>query len=202
MIVLFSGGADSATLLLVAKEQSPISPIALSFNYGQTHAKELEYARRFCEHYDIEQMVIPLPVFSGSALTGDADMPHGHYTDESMQATVVPNRNMVMLAIAASIAVQRQHSTVAYAAHLDDQGVYPDCRPGFIHAMRDVLAVCDYKPIALFTPFAAMSKKEIIKLGRKMGLDYSMTWSCYTGGAEPCGTCGACSARQTAMENA
>jgi 7-cyano-7-deazaguanine synthase len=202
VIVLHSGGVDSSTLLLHARDLE-WTPVALSFDYGQTHRVELEYAARFCEHHGIERQVVQMPgVFTKSALTGDLPIPSGHYTDESMKQTVVPNRNMVMLSIATAIAISRGVDSVAYAAHADDRSIYPDCREEFIEAMRSVMALCDYSRVRLWTPFAGMLKAEIIRRGRTLGIDYSMTWSCYAGGDTPCGTCGACSARSISMENA
>jgi 7-cyano-7-deazaguanine synthase len=195
VVVLFSGGADSATLLTSLRD---FKPLALSFDYDQSHLIELDYASRFAIRLGVEHRMMTLPTFSGSALTGDKPMPEGHYTDPSMRATVVPNRNMVMLSIAASVAISRGWSEIAYAAHKDDRGTYPDCRPEFIEAMRTALAVCHYTPVTLLTPFSDMTKRQIVARGRALGVDYSQTWSCYAGGAEPCGKCGACSARSEA----
>ncbi|HTR56562.1 MAG TPA: 7-cyano-7-deazaguanine synthase QueC [Casimicrobiaceae bacterium] len=197
-LVLFSGGADSATLLLLLRSDSPL---ALSFDYGQKHRVELDYARRFARHHAIEHRVLPLPgaIFGASALLGDMPMPEGHYTEATMRDTVVPNRNMVMLALGASFALRLGRDTVAYAAHADDHGTYPDCRPAFIAAMREAFALCHYEPLRLLTPFSHLGKRDIVKIGRELGIDYSMTWSCYAGGSEPCGRCGACSARREAM---
>ena len=198
--MLLSGGLDSTTLLAHLIDAGH-AVACLSFDYGQTHRRELDAAAHFAHVYDVPHYILRLPgVFSGSALTHDAEMPEGHYTDESMRSTVVPNRNMVMLAIAASVAIQNDSDAVAYAAHADDRGVYPDCRPAFISAMREALARCDWNPPALLAPFAEWSKRDIYKEALRLGVDVERTWSCYTGGSAPCGVCGACSARSEAMK--
>lgn len=198
--MLLSGGLDSTTLLAHLIDAGH-DVVCLSFDYGQTHKRELDAAAHFANVYDVPHSIVRLPgLFSGSALTHDCEMPEGHYTDESMRATVVPNRNMVMLSIAGSVAIQNDSDAVAYAAHADDRGVYPDCQPAFIDAMRDALACCDWTPLTLLAPFADWSKREIYKEALRLGVDVSSTWSCYAGGEVPCGVCGACSARFEAMK--
>lgn len=197
--VLLSGGIDSTTLLHMLRLDG-VACDAVSFLYKQMHAKEIGYAQGTATRLGVAHTVIELPnIFAQSALLGDKAMPTGHYTDASMRATVVPNRNMVFLAIAASLALQTGSDAVAIAAHADDFGTYPDCRPTFIEAMRSAIAVCDYKPLELVTPYINWRKREIVALGRSMGIDYEQTWSCYAGGEVPCGECGACSARREAL---
>lgn len=197
---LLSGGLDSTTLLAhLLRAGHDVA--ALSFDYDQTHKRELDAASHFAAHYNVPHTIMRLPgIFAGSALTHDVEMPEGHYTDESMRSTVVPNRNMVMLAIAGSVAIQNGSAAVAYAAHADDRGVYPDCRPAFISAMREALARCDWTPPALLAPFGGWSKRDIYREAVRLGVDVERTWSCYTGGEAPCGVCGACSARFEAMK--
>lgn len=199
--MLLSGGLDSTTLL--AHLTAAGDEIAcLSFDYGQTHRRELEAAQHFARVYGASHTILTLRgIFSGSALTGDAEMPTGHYTDASMRATVVPNRNMVMLAIAASAALQNGSQAVAYAAHADDRGVYPDCRPEFIGAMRQAMSICDWAPLRLLAPFSDWSKRDIYKEAVRLAVDVDRTWSCYAGTAVPCGVCGACSARSKLMKD-
>ena len=198
--MLLSGGLDSTTLLAhlinVGHEVT-----CLSFDYGQTHRRELEAAKYFAFIYSATHTTISLPgIFTGSALTRNVEMPEGHYTDESMKLTVVPNRNMVMLSIAASVAIQNGSNAVAYAAHADDHGVYPDCRPAFIDAMAQALSLCDWKSLMLLAPFANWSKRQIYQEALRLGVNIDATWSCYKGGDVPCGVCGACSARFEAMK--
>lgn len=196
--MLLSGGLDSTTLLAHLIDVGH-DVVCLSFDYGQTHKRELDAAAHFANVYDVPHSIVRLPeLFSGSALTHECEMPEGYYTDESMRATVVPNRNMVMLSIASSVAIQNKSDAVAYAAHADDRGVYPDCRPEFIEAMREALARCDWNPPALLAPFADWSKRDIYEEALRLNVDVGSTWSCYAGGAEPCGKCGACSARHEA----
>jgi 7-cyano-7-deazaguanine synthase len=198
--MLLSGGLDSTTLL-ANLTAGGMEVVCLSFDYGQTHRRELDAAAHFAGFYNAPHAIVRLPgIFSGSALTHDCEMPAGHYTDESMRATVVPNRNMVMLAIATSVAIQNGSGAVAYAAHADDRGVYPDCRPPFIAAMREAMSLCDWSHLTLLAPFAEWSKRDIYKEALRLGVDVDATWSCYAGGIAPCGVCGACSARSEAMK--
>lgn len=198
--MLLSGGLDSTTLLAnLVDAGHEVS--CISFNYGQTHQRELEAAEYFALIYSAPHTTVSLPgIFTGSALTRDVEMPTGHYTDESMKLTVVPNRNMVMLSIAASMAIQNGSTAVAYAAHADDHGVYPDCRPAFIDAMTQALSLCDWKSLMLLAPFANWSKRQIYQEALRLGVEVDATWSCYKGGDVSCGVCGACSARSEAMK--
>ena len=198
--MLLSGGLDSTTLLAHLIDAGH-DVVCLSFDYGQTHRRELDAAAHFAHVYNVPHNIAHLPgIFSGSALTHDAEMPEGHYTDESMRVTVGPNRNMVMLPIAASVAIQNGSDVVAYAAHADDRGTYLDCRPSFIEAMREALSLCHWEPQLLRAPFVDWSKRDIYKEAMRLGVDVGSTWSCYTGGSVPCGVCGACSARSEAMK--
>ena len=198
-VLLLSGGLDSVTLLAHLKDEGR-TVYCLSFYYGQTHQRELDSADYFARKYKCRHEIAHLPgIFYGSALTNDKPMPEGHYTEESMKATVVPNRNMVMLSIAASRAIAIGAHTVAYAAHQDDHGIYPDCRYEFVQRMRAVLQICDWSPVSLYTPFLYWKKKDIATHARLLNVDIDKTWSCYAGGDEPCGKCGACSARQEAL---
>jgi len=172
---------------------------AISFNYGQRHARELDAAKLLAGVLNINHEIIELPrVFSGS-LVGDGDIPHGQYTDDSMRATVVPNRNMLMLSVAVSVAITRRAKYVAYAAHADDAGVYPDCRKVFVKAMRDCISLCDWWHVGLLTPFIEWTKKDIYRRAIKLDVPVGETWSCYEGGRIPCGQCGACDARKRAI---
>lgn len=198
-VVLLSGGLDSTVLLhdLVADMKNVH---ALSFFYWQRHQKEIQVARSFARELGVPWKTIDLPgdIFRG-ALMGDCAMPHGKYDDAQMSATVVPNRNMVMLSAAAAYAITHNLDAICYAAHADDNAVYPDCRPSFIGAMQNALELCHYTPIKLVAPFASLHKRDIVALGRELGVDLDRTWSCYEGGAEPCGKCGACDARARAF---
>lgn len=202
-VVVFSGGMDSATLLWMLKTVEKHEVTAVSVDYGQRHRRELEYAKLFCETIDVEHIVIELPISQlakDNALTGGTAVPHGHYAEETMKQTVVPNRNMIMLSMAASLAMDRKLDYVAYGAHDGDHAIYPDCRPEFIKALSAAIKLADWHKVHLWGPFAYLSKGEIATLGLEAGVPYDATWTCYEGGEEPCGKCGSCVERAEALE--
>ncbi len=202
VVVIYSGGMDSYTLLHVARAQG-LSVHALSFDYGQRHVRELESASAVCERLDIPHKVIDIramgEVMAGSALTSDVDVPEGHYEEDSMKATVVPNRNMILLSLATGYAVTVGAGAVWYGAHGGDHAIYPDCRPEFVEKMDAVCRVANYEPVAVEAPFMALDKGEILAEGLKLGLDYSQTWTCYNGRERACGRCGSCVERLEAF---
>jgi 7-cyano-7-deazaguanine synthase len=201
--VLLSGGLDSAVLLANAVEKGN-GVIAISVNYGQRHAKELEYARRIAAHYKVEHEVIDLRTLGGhlrSALTsGGGTVPQGHYQAESMKATVVPNRNMILLAVAAGVASSVGASRLGYACHAGDHAIYPDCRPAFVQAMWTTLLCSMERRMELWTPFLEWTKGEIVMHGHVLEVPFDLTWSCYEGGEFHCGECGTCVERREAFE--
>lgn len=208
-VVIYSGGMDSFTLLNTAIMKHGIDNVyALSFMYGQRHSKELEYAQEVCEHLPVKHTVIRIPGESlASALTSpDIDVPEGHYVDENMKLTVVPGRNTIMLAFAMGFAESVGAEVVYYGAHAGDHAIYPDCRPEFLDAMNQVGAVAGYQPIRFAAPFLDMTKGEILQYGLDaLHLDpqaYADTWTCYKGGAKPCGKCGSCVERLEAFADA
>ncbi len=202
VVVIFSGGMDSYTLLHVARARG-LNVHALSFNYGQRHVRELESASAVCESLDIPHKVIDIramgEVMAGSALTSEVDVPEGHYEEDSMKATVVPNRNMILLSLATGYAVTVGAGAVWYGAHGGDHAIYPDCRPEFVEKMDAVCRVANYEPVAVEAPFMALDKGEILAEGLKLGLDYSQTWTCYNGRERACGRCGSCVERLEAF---
>lgn len=204
VVVIFSGGMDSYTLLHVARARG-LNVHTLSFNYGQRHVKELESASSVCESLDIPHKVIDIramgEVMAGSALTSEVDVPEGHYEEDSMKATVVPNRNMILLSLATGYAVTVGAGAVWYGAHGGDHAIYPDCRPEFVEKMDAVCRVANYEPVAVEAPFMALDKGEILAEGLKLGLDYSQTWTCYNGRERACGRCGSCVERLEAFAN-
>ena len=181
VLVVYSGGLDSYTLL--NKAMSSFEKVeAITFNYGQKHKIEIEYAKAACEKLGIAHEIVNLDlqkILAGSALVGDSDIPEGNYDKEKMKQTVVPNRNMVMISVAASLAIKNKLDYLWYAAHSGDHEIYPDCRPEFITKMAEVLSICDYHKINFEAPFQDLSKAEIIKVGLDMNLDYSKAWTCY-----------------------
>ncbi|MBO9197194.1 7-cyano-7-deazaguanine synthase QueC [Rhizobium sp. 16-449-1b] len=203
-IVICSGGLDSVSLAhKVAAEQTLIG--LLSFDYGQRHRKELDYAAACAERLGVPHQIIDIrPIGShltGSALTDNIDVPDGHYAEETMKATVVPNRNAIMLAIAFGLAAAQKADAVAVAVHGGDHFIYPDCRPGFIDAfqvMQDA-ALDGYASVKLQAPYVNTTKADIVTDGAKHGTPFAETWSCYKGGARHCGRCGTCVERREAF---
>ena len=184
---------------------------AISFDYGQRHRKELSFAEQGAADLDATWTLIDLhaagltSVLSGSALTDDSvTVPDGHYADESMRITVVPNRNAIMLSIACALAVTREAGAVAFGAHTGDHFIYPDCRPAFVRAFESMvnLAVEGFASIEILTPFLTKTKTDIVKLGADLAVPFERTWSCYKGGDLHCGTCGTCYERREAFAQA
>ncbi|MCK7548664.1 7-cyano-7-deazaguanine synthase QueC [Marinobacter koreensis] len=202
VVVIYSGGMDSFTLLHHARACG-YRVHALSFNYGQRHVRELDCARDVCRDLGIPHKVIDIramaDVMSGSALTSDIDVPEGHYEEDSMKATVVPNRNMILLSLATGYAVTAGASAVWFGAHGGDHAIYPDCRPEFIQKMDAVCRIANYEPVGIEAPFMAMDKGAILARGLELGLDYSQTWTCYNGRDKACGRCGSCVERLEAF---
>jgi 7-cyano-7-deazaguanine synthase len=203
-IVICSGGLDSVSLAhKIAAEQTLIG--LLSFDYGQRHRKELDYAAVCAKRLGVPHQIIDIrPIGShltGSALTDNIDVPDGHYAEETMKATVVPNRNAIMLAIAFGLAAAQKADAVAVAVHGGDHFIYPDCRPGFIDAfqiMQDA-ALDGYASVKLQAPYVNATKADIVTDGAKHGTPFAETWSCYKGGARHCGRCGTCVERREAF---
>jgi 7-cyano-7-deazaguanine synthase len=205
-VAIFSGGLDS-TVLLHELLHAGDEVLALSIDYGQRHRVELEHARQIALTLGVEWRVADLsriaPLLSGSSQTSsDVAVPHGHYTDESMKQTVVPNRNMIMLALAGGWAISRKADRVAYGAHSGDHAIYPDCRPEFTQALGQALALADWHRIELYCPFLRWHKGQIVARGAELGVDFSLTWSCYEGGQFHCGRCGTCVERREAFAKA
>ena len=201
-VIIYSGGMDSFTVLHHALEQG-LKPTALSFNYGQRHKKELDYAKRVCDSLSIPHNIVDITsinqLLAGSALTDNIDVPEGHYEEPSMQTTVVPNRNMILLSLAIGHAVSLGANKVFYGAHSGDHAIYPDCRPEFVNKMNDVSRIANYEPVEICTPYLNNTKGEILTDGLRMGLDYGQTWTCYNGREKACGKCGACQERLEAF---
>jgi len=204
-VVIYSGGMDSFTVLHEAMSRSD-DVHALSFNYGQRHSKELEYAHAVCKSLSVPHQVVDLRNISslvqGSSLTSDIDVPEGHYAEENMKQTVVPNRNMIMLSLAVGYAVSIGADAVFCGAHAGDHDIYPDCRLEFFNKLNAATMIANYQPVELFVPFIDMDKAKILQRGAQLGLEshsYVMTWTCYNGREKACGKCGACVERQEAF---
>ncbi|NMP32422.1 7-cyano-7-deazaguanine synthase QueC [Thalassotalea sp. M1531] len=204
VVVIFSGGMDSFTVLNRAiKDGKQVYP--LTFDYGQRHVKEIESAKAICKELKLTHKVIDISainqLLSGSSLTDDIEIPEGHYEEDSMKSTVVPNRNMILISLAVGYAVSVGASQVYYGAHSGDHAIYPDCRPEFVMKMNDVCQIANYEPVEIFSPYLTVSKTAILTDGLKMGLDYSKTWTCYNGRERACGKCGACRERLEAFSD-
>jgi len=203
-VVIYSGGIDSTTLVYeLLKGGSSLH--CLSIDYGQRHRRELEAAQSICADLRIPHEVADLRTLSkflGSNSQTDFEVavPEGHYTEESMKQTIVPNRNMLMLSVALSWAVSINADGVAYGAHAGDHAIYPDCRPEFVESMQRAAALCDWQNMQLLAPYVSLSKEEIVRKGLQLGVPYEKTWSCYKGGALHCGKCGTCFERKEAFE--
>jgi 7-cyano-7-deazaguanine synthase len=200
-VVIYSGGMDSFTLVnSLARDKSIDELHAISFDYGQKHDRELFRARAVCEELKIPHYVIQLPIPGKSALTTPAEVPEGHYAAPNMRETVVPNRNMVMLSIAAQHAYTLDADALFYGAHSGDHAIYPDCRKEFVDAMNQAVNIGNYTSLAIIAPYIDLTKGDIVKIGLELGLDYSKSYTCYNGRVRPCGKCGACTERLEAFQ--
>ena len=203
-IVICSGGLDSVSLAhKVAAENELIGLV--SFDYGQRHRKEVEFAEAAASRLSVPFDLIDIrqvgQFLSGSALTDDVSVPDGHYAEETMKVTVVPNRNAIMLTIAFGVAAAKQADAVAAAVHGGDHFIYPDCRPAFVdafQAMQDK-ALDGYADVKLYTPFVHIPKSAIVTEGARHNTPFAETWSCYKGGEIHCGRCGTCVERREAF---
>ena len=202
-LVLFSGGLDSTVLATQLKVDGAETRL-LSIDYGQRHARELKRAEQIAQALELPQQVLRLPdlgpLLGGSSLTDEkVELPEGHYAEESMKATVVPNRNMILLALAGGHALSIGFDTIAYAAHAGDHTIYPDCRPEFADAMETALGLADWEKLSLHRPFVHLSKTDLVKKGAELDAPLHLTWSCYAGREIHCGKCGTCVERKEAF---
>lgn len=203
-IIIVSGGMDSVTMLYEYKDRIALG---VTFDYGSNHNKrEAGFASMHCERLGIKHIIIELgfmgKYFKSSLLEGADAIPEGNYDDENMKSTVVPFRNGVMLSIACGIAESNGLKYVMAANHFGDHAIYPDCRSGFINAMSETMRNGTYDGIEVFAPYTGISKTEIARHGKKLGIDYSETYSCYKGGEKHCGKCGTCMERIEALREA
>jgi 7-cyano-7-deazaguanine synthase len=203
-IVICSGGLDSVSLAhKIAAENELIALV--SFDYGQRHKKELDFAALCADRLAVPHHIIDIRTIgahlTGSALTDDVAVPDGHYAEETMRSTVVPNRNAIMLTIAFGLAAAQQADAVAIAVHGGDHFIYPDCRPGFIDSFNDMQrhALEGYASVKLYAPYVTGSKADIVTDGARHDTPFAETWSCYKGGTRHCGRCGTCVERREAF---
>lgn len=224
-VAIFSGGMDS-TVMVYDMLSKGVKPHLLSFNYGQRHKKELNFARATAERLDLDHNIVDLTglteLISNSALTTpkwsngkglmparEIEVPDGHYAEETMRATVVPNRNMIMLSIAAGVCVSNGYVNVWTGVHSGDHFIYPDCRLGFIRQTAAAIELGNdgfhdfggpWESIK--APYIKMTKADIAFRGMELGVPFETTWSCYKGGDIHCGKCGTCVERLEAIDEA
>ncbi|WP_159942539.1 7-cyano-7-deazaguanine synthase QueC [Nocardiopsis sp. FR6] len=204
--VLLSGGLDSTVLTTsTVREHGADSVDTLTIHYGQRHVRELEAAAEVAAALGVRHDIIDLSVLGAhltSALTPSSDggnVPHGHYAEPTMAATVVPNRNAILLMVAVGVASARGHSSVATAVHAGDHPVYPDCRPVFMTAAARAAETGTDGQVTITAPFVNMTKAEIAALGSRVEAPMHLSWSCYEGGETHCGRCGTCVERAEAF---
>lgn len=230
IVCLYSGGLDSTTLLWHLRNQGH-EVLPVSFNYNQRHAVELQVAAENANPFggtkviDLTSLGILLKGSSQTDLS--VPVPEGHYAEESMKLTVVPNRNMVLLACAGAYAVAEKADGIAFANHAGDHTIYPDCRLEFVTAMAQAFQLCDWHQVKLLAPFTRWSKTQVAREASRLGVPLSSTWSCYNPqpipaaklnrakdssalppwsathlGLQHCGKCGTCTERIEAMHEA
>lgn len=200
-VVLLSGGIDSSTTLAIARSEG-YQCRALTIIYGQKHEREIGSAKKVAEALGVEEhRIIELPgeMFRGSSLTGGGDIPLDRDIDsvDGVPSTYVPARNLIFLSIAAGWAEILNADAVFIGATAVDYSGYPDCRPEFLDSFKETANLATKRgvtgnPIEIRAPLVDMSKSQIIEKGTSLGLDYSMTWSCYSGGQLACGRCDSC----------
>lgn len=198
-VVIYSGGMDSYTVLHHALRQG-FEVHALSFHYGQRHARELAVAERVCRTLGIAHQIIDIraihSLIDNSALTDpQRAMPDGDYDGDNMSATQVPNRNMILLSLGVAQAVNIGAGVCFYGAHSGDHVLYPDCHPEFVERMNDVAAIANFEAVRIEAPYLHADKAGILADGLAMELDYAQTWTCYRGEELACGECGSCRER-------
>lgn len=203
-VIIISGGMDSITMLYDKKD---CIALGISFDYGSNHnAREIPFAKLHCKRLGIKHITINLEFvhqyFKSSLLDGAEAIPEGNYNDENMKSTVVPFRNGIMLSIAAGIAESNNFKNVLIANHAGDHTIYPDCRPEFINLIDKATQAGTFAKVRVLAPYTNITKTDIAKIGKKLCIDYTETWSCYKGGEKHCGKCGTCVERKEALAGA
>ena len=203
-LLVLSGGMDSVTML---HEYAKEIALAVYFHYGSNHeGQEVACARYQADLLRIPLAEIHLPFmatfFKSSLLEGAEAIPEGPYAGDNMASTVIPFRNGVMLSIAAGIAESRGLKRVMIASHTGDHTTYPDCTAAFVDAMAEAVKQGTYANIQIFAPYTNITKSDIARRGRNLGVDYGMTYSCYRGGKNHCGKCATCIERHEALKAA
>ena len=196
-IHLFSGGLDSTVMLYDLLDQGN-KVHCLLFDYGQRHSKELSFAASTCEKLSVpyDRIHLPSALFVRSSLTAGKVQ---RVDELNGGVTVVPNRNMVLISMAASWALSHGGTAVSWAANADDAEHYPDCRGEYLTHLNRTLRICDSRRMEVHAPYIVRTKRAVVEIGRRLKVPFEETWSCYAGGDEPCGVCGACKVRAEAM---
>lgn len=202
-VVLLSGGLDSATTLAIAINEG-FDCLALSFNYGQRHAAELGAAKRVAEFFRVSEhktIAIDLRQIGGSALTDSIEVPEA--PSEGIPVTYVPARNTIFLAYALAFAEVRECHDIFIGVNAVDYSGYPDCRPEYIEAFVNMARLAtrsgvEGQPVNIHTPLINLGKVDIIRKGTELGVDYSITVSCYqaSDNGYACGVCDSCRFRK------
>ena len=206
-IVILSGGMDSATALSLAIHDGHEVVGLLSFWYGSKHNDmEWSYAEKIADFYKLPikrcRLDFVADTFKSDLLSTGGEIPKGHYADPSMKKTVVPFRNGIMLAIAAGYAESLEAEAVMLGNHFGDHAIYPDCRKSFITPMAKAIEEGTYANIKVISPFADITKTNIVEIGHGLATPYHLTYSCYEGGEKHCGECGTCFERKEAFREA
>ncbi len=211
-VVLLSGGIDSSTTLALAKAEG-YAVNALSFDYGQRHRIELEAAKKIAASLNVERHLVvraDLRAIGGSALTSEARVPKSGLKEGTIPATYVPARNTILLSFALGWAEVLEAPHIFIGANVMDYSGYPDCRREYLEAFENMANLATKASVEgrlrfkIHAPLLHMTKAEIIRKGFELGLDYSLTWSCYDPSPEgkPCGSCDSCLIRARGFEEA
>jgi len=210
-VVLLSGGMDSATTLALAvKEYGPEEVLAIIFDYGQLHAKELVAALALASHYNVKhkKIIINLRQIGGSALTA-SNIPVPKFEEDEdvwertgSALTYVPMRNTIFIALAAAVAETIGAYEIWTGFNFIDSGGYPDTRPEYVEAINEVLRVGSRDKPKVVAPLINLTKAQIVELGQRLHVPWELTWSCYKGGVHPCGECNACVQRRKGFQEA
>lgn len=200
-LVVHSGGLDSTVLLYEMRRDFNVIGL-VGVNYNQRHSKELNCADNIAEHLHIRRHELQVNIYleTSSQTSYNIPVPEGHYTAENMKTTVVPNRNMILLALAAAKAVDLGAEIIGFGAHSGDHAIYPDCRPEFITVLGDAIEIATENRVKIFAPFDNVTKAQIVARGVELEVPFEMTWTCYKGGKLACGRCGTCVERLEAFD--
>jgi len=205
-VVLLSGGMDSAVTLFIAKKYG-YRTSCLTFDYGQRHKKEILFAKVLAKAAKSQHIVlkISLPWKKSALLDRNIEIPENRNIsgEGKIPATYVPARNTIFLSFALSYAEAIGANAVFIGANAVDFSGYPDCRPEYYKVFNELFKkATKLKGIKIVAPLLYKTKEEVVKLGRQLGVDFNLTWSCYKGGRKPCGVCDACRLRKKGFQTA